>query len=273
MISRDVMPQSLFEDACDALESSVDAFVARTATRGAFYSDRAWMWVTQPWADHNLARVVLAGVAANDRRRDGSPSAFGLSALALTRSIVKLSKSEQGLSTASNAAETAYMAALGTVCQAGEPEASDLISEIWIAVVRRLIDPAEETGHEVDMLANLVLVGVYEAESPRATADRMRDAVVEALGLTVAIEDDFHRRRRALAWLDAGRAALACADEPLAKRLRLLAARNGNGHGLSARSPRESTWPAGPRNPQSSHSQAQQISVASLLDCRSPERE
>jgi hypothetical protein len=66
------------------------------------------------------------------------------------------------------------------------------------------------------MLSSLLLVGMYEAESSRPTARHMREGLKEALALTTAIADDFHRRRRARAWLAAGRAALGCGDETLA---------------------------------------------------------
>jgi hypothetical protein len=69
------------------------------------------------------------------------------------------------------------------------------------------------------MLSTLLLAGTYEAESSRPTASRMREGINEALGLTTAITDEWHRRRRARAWLTAGRAALGCGDDTLARAI------------------------------------------------------
>ena len=220
MDTRDVMPPSLFQDACSALADSADAFVARTSSKGGLASDLAWMWVTQPWAEHNLARVVIAGAAADGRGRDRYRSDFGHGANALTHSLVKLStRGASGFSTASNASEAAYMAVLASMAQAVETRTPDLVPELWITVVRRLMDPAQESLHEVQMVSGLLLAGVYEAESGRPGAERMRDGVTEALGLTTAITDDFHRRRRAPAWANAGQAALGCGDQKLAEAI------------------------------------------------------
>jgi hypothetical protein len=59
----------------------------------------------------------------------------------------------------------------------------------------------------------------HEVESSRPTAASMREGLTEALDLTKAITDDFHRRRRARAWLGAGKAALGCGDDGLAQKI------------------------------------------------------
>lgn len=220
MNTRDVTPSSLFLNACAALSDSVDAFVERTSSKGGLASDLAWMWVTQPWAPHNLARVVTAGVAADSRGRDRHRNGFGHGANALTHSLVKLTtEGTSGFLTASNAVETAYMAVRRSIALQIETRTPDLVPDLWITVVRLLVDPGKESLHEVEMMSGLLLAGVYEAESSRPTAPRMRESLTEALNQTTGIADDFHRRRRARAWLGAGRAALGCGDDALAQAI------------------------------------------------------
>ena len=217
MDSRDIMPPSLYQDACEALSASVDAFVERASTAGKLANDWAWMWTTMPHMQHNLARVVVAGIAADSRSKERHRRDFAHGATALVHSMVKLAThGTSGFSTQTNAAETAYMAVLGAMALRGETPSPELVPELWTTVVRRLADPDKERLHEVEMLSSLLLVGMYEAESSRPTAPHMREGLKEALALTTAIADDFHRRRRARAWLAAGRAALGCGDETLA---------------------------------------------------------
>ena len=218
--TQDIMPPTLFHDACSALGDSVDAFVGRTSRKGGLAGDLAWMWTTQPWAEHNLAWVVIAGVAADAQSRDRYRGDFGLGATALTHSLVKLAtEGTSGFSTASNAIETAYMAVRGSLGLQVETDTTDLVPDLWITVVRRLMDPTKETLHEVETLSGLLLAGVYEIESSRPTATRMREGLIEALAMTKAITDEFHRSRRARAWLGAGRAALGCGDKALAQAI------------------------------------------------------
>lgn len=220
MDGRDVMPPSLFQDTCEALSDSVDAFVERASTSGGLANDWAWNYVTMPHAQHNLAWVVIAGVQADNRRRDRYRSDFGNGANALVHSLVKLgSEGTGGFSTQSDAVETAYMAVLGAMAVEGEPRSPDLIPEMWRTVVRRLVDPGKEKMHEIELLAGLLLVAAYEAKSSRPWAATMKEALTEALDQTTAITDDWHRRRRARAWLGAGRAVLGCGDEKLAEAI------------------------------------------------------
>jgi len=219
MDTRDIMPPTLFHETCSALSDSVDAFVARTSSRGGLLSDLPWMWVTQPWAEHNLAWAVLAGVAGAGRRGDRFGEYYGYGATALTHSLVKLSTATSGLLTASNAIETAYMAVRASMALQIEADTAGLVTSLWITLVRRLVDPTKETSHEVETLSDLLLAGVYEAESSRPTATSIGDGLTEALALTKAIADDFHRRRRARAWLVAGRAALGSGDNTLAQSI------------------------------------------------------
>jgi hypothetical protein len=111
------------------------------------------------------------------------------------------------------------LAVLGSLSLRVETRTPDLVADLWITVVRRLIDPSKETLHEVEMLSALLLAGTYEAESSRPAAARMRGRLEEALALTTAITDEWHRRRRARAWLAAGRAALGSGDQPLAEAI------------------------------------------------------
>jgi hypothetical protein len=220
METQDIMPPSLFSDACSAIGDSVDAFVGRTSTKGGLAGDLAWMWTTQPWAEHNLAWVVMSGVYAAAHGPASYRDDFGQGATAITRSLVKLAtEGTSGFSTASNAIETAYMGVRGALGVEVTEDTADLVPDLWITVVRRLIDPIKETLHEVDTLSDLLLAGVYDVESGRLTGTRMRAGIDEALASTKAITDDFHRRRRAHAWLAAGRAALGCGDKPLAQAI------------------------------------------------------
>lgn len=219
MDTDDVMPPSLFQDACSAFSDSVDAFVQRATTKGTLMSALAWNRVTMAHVPDNLSRVVVAGVAANGRTRGRDSRDFGHGATALTHALVTLSAKGPGGLTQGHAIETACMAVLGSMALDGDGRNAELIPELWITVVRRLVDPDRETLHEVEMLSTLLLAGTYEAESPRPMAARMRESITEALGMTTSITDEWHRRRRARAWLAAGRAALGCGDEPLARAI------------------------------------------------------
>jgi len=172
-------------------------------------NDWAWMWTTMPHMQHNLARVVVAGIAAESRGSDRRRSDFAYGATALVHALVKLAThGTSGFSTQSKAAETAYLAVMGAMALQDETRSPELIPELWTIVVRRLVDPEKERAHEVEMLSSLLLAGAYEAESSRPTAPLLREGLKEALDLTTGIADDFHRRRRARSWLSAGRAAL-----------------------------------------------------------------
>lgn len=219
MDARDVMPPSLFQDACSAFADSVEAFTHRTQTRGTLMSDLAWSWVTMAHVPDNLARVVVAGVAADGRGRDRYRSDFGQGARALIDALVALATDGPSGLTKGNAMQTAYMAVQGAMALEVETRTPDLVPELWETVVRRLVDPQEETLHEVEMLSALLLAGTYEAETSRPSAARMRAGIDAALAMTTAIGDDWHRRRRARAWLPAGRAALGCGDEALARTI------------------------------------------------------
>ena len=219
METHDVMPPSLFQDACSAFADSVEAFTHRTQTRGTLMSDLAWSWVTMAHVPDNLARVVVAGVAADGRGRDRYGSDFGQGARALTNALVALASKGPGGLTKGNALQTAYLGVQGAMVLKVVTRTPDLVPELWDTVVRRLVDPQEETLHEVEMLSALLLAGTYEAESTRASAARMRAGIAAALAMTTAISDEWHRRRRARAWIPAGRAALGCGDEALARTI------------------------------------------------------
>ncbi len=214
--SRDIMPPSLFQEACAALCDTVDAFVERASTSGGLANDWAWNQVTMAWARYNVSRAVIAGIAADARMGDERTSRFGHGANALVHALVKLgTEGTGGFSTSGHAVESAYTAVLGSMAL-NVDQSPKLIPEMYEAVIGRLVDPDKEKMHEIEMLAGLVLAGVYEAESPRATAPGMRQAVLVALDRTKTIADDFHRKRRARAWIGGGRAALGSGDEPLA---------------------------------------------------------
>ncbi|HEY3547453.1 MAG TPA: hypothetical protein VGK17_15385 [Propionicimonas sp.] len=219
MDAHDVMPPSLFQDACSAFADSVEAFTKRTSTNGTLMSDLAWSWVTMAHTPDNLAHVVVAGVAADGRGRDRYGSDFGQGARALTNALVALASKGPGGLTKGNALQTAYLGVQGAMVLKVETSTPDLVPELWDTVVRRLVDPQEETLHEVEILSALLLAGTYEAESPRGSAARMRVGIAAALAMTTAIRDERHRRRRARAWLPAGRAALGCGDQALAQAI------------------------------------------------------
>lgn len=50
-----------------ALGDTVDAFVSRANSPGGLGDDTAWLWTTSPHMEHNLSRVVMAGIAADAR--------------------------------------------------------------------------------------------------------------------------------------------------------------------------------------------------------------
>jgi hypothetical protein len=221
----DVMPPSLYQDVCSALGESVDAYLTR-GSRG-LSGDVAWLWVTGPHMEHNLSHVVVAGIAAHGRQERHRRSEFGWSAVALTNSLVRLSSDPgPGSLIQSYAAETAYLGVVGALALNVEEASADLIPELWRPVVWRLLDPTKEISDEVEMLSALLLFGVYEAVSSRPTGTGMRAAIEEALRESATIADDFHRRRRARAWVAAGRAALGCGDEALAGAIAAVVARD-----------------------------------------------
>jgi hypothetical protein len=218
--THDVMPPSLYQDAVEALANSIDTFVKRASEKGGLANDWAWNYVTMPHMQTNLAWVVIAGMKADDSRRDRYRSDFGNAANALVHSLIKLgTEGTGGWSVPSDAIESAYMGVLGAMAVARKRRSPDLIPEMWRTVVLRLVDPGKEKSHEVEMLSGLLLAGAYEAMSGSPSAAGMKDALSEALRLTTALEDDWHRRRRARAWLGPGRAVLGCGDEALAETI------------------------------------------------------
>ena len=79
--SRDLMPATLYLDACEAICKSVDGFMSRTTSTGALMRDYAMTRVTGPLASPNLALVGVAGLEAHRR---GGIDTRGVSSLALT---------------------------------------------------------------------------------------------------------------------------------------------------------------------------------------------
>ena len=212
----EVMPPNLYADIAEAIAESADAYLAR-ATRGLIV-DIAWLWVTGPHMEHNLSHAIVAGIAADarpeQRRFHGD---FVRGAKVLINALVRLSADPApGSLIQSYAAETAYLGVIGALALDVEVRPPELIAELWATVVHRLLDPTTELSDEVEMLSALLLFGTYEAELSRPTAAAMRGAVEEALRVQRAIGDHFDRRRRARAWVAAGRAALGSGDEALA---------------------------------------------------------
>ena len=205
----DIMPPSLYDDACEAFAHSVGEYVRRTTSKGGLMDDLAWTWVTMSHAEYNLAWVVIAGVSARRQGRMRYGRDFEHGAISLAASLIKLSsQNESGFSTQGHAVETTYMAALGSMGLSRERLPVDLVPRLWSMVVHRLLDTVKEVSNEIPMLSTLLLHGTYEAVTPGPSAEQMRAAVVEALRLTYGITDEWHRRRRARPWIAAGRAAL-----------------------------------------------------------------
>ena len=218
MVSHDIMSRSLYFEVCIALNGSVDAFLSRPQ-RSALMFDTAWMPTTAPHMPYNLAQAIVAGVAADSSDRHRSRrTEFGEGALVLVEALVKLSRASGVGLTNIYALDAVHLGVLGALSLKGDVD-RDLVRELWVSLVRRLIDPDSEVAGEVELLPKLLLVGVYEANEAGATASAMRIALREALGLTTGIADDWHRRRRARSWLQAGRAALASGDEEFANEI------------------------------------------------------
>jgi hypothetical protein len=235
----EVMPASLFEDACDALGASVDAYLKRASTSGRLANDWAWNYVTMPHMEANLAWVIIGGIAAYARSGDRYRRDFGQSAFALVRSLVKLASADGGgFSTQSNAAETTYLAVLGALAVDKDAIAADLVPRMWHALAETLVEPSNEKRDEAEMLSGLLLVGAYEAMSSRPWAEAMRNAMAAVLAQTASINDDWQRGRRARAWISAGRAALGSGDEALATSIaKVIAPELREARGLAKGSP------------------------------------
>jgi hypothetical protein len=158
------MPPSLFADICSALGESVDVYLGRPS-RG-FIGEAAWLSVAGAHMQHNLSRVVVAGIAAHGRQERRRTNEFGHAALGLTEALVRLSMDPgPGALVQSYAAETAYLGVVGTMALPADKVGPDLIPELWTTVVRRLLDPTKEVSDEVEMLSALLLFGVSDAES------------------------------------------------------------------------------------------------------------
>jgi hypothetical protein len=220
--SRDITPGSLYHDACDALSQSVDDFVARTSAAGALMHDSAMTRVNGPFADPNLSVVVVAGLAAYRRAGPRLGDTFSWGADALVHSLLRLAAYRTGVvMTPSYALDTAYSAIVGALALELDPDLAELVTKWWLELVRQLTGPdGRESLSGQSVMASMLLIAVYEAEADRAPiAASMKAAVGEALGLTKAIADDFDRRRAAMAWLPAGRAAIGSGDQELAQTI------------------------------------------------------
>lgn len=220
--SRDIMPASLYQDACDAISQAVDDFVSRTTTAGSLMRDIAMTPVNGPFASPNLSVVVVAGMLAHRRAGGRHGRDFSYGADALMHSLLRLAAYRTSVvMTPSYALDTAYSAIVGALTLEPDADLADRVSQWWLELMRHLTSPDVRqnlNGHA--MMASLLLIGVHEAEGNRPpVAASMRGAVVEALRLTQAVADDFDRRRMATAWLPAGRAAIGCGDEALAQTI------------------------------------------------------
>jgi hypothetical protein len=217
--SADIMPGSLYQDACDAISQSVDDFVARTTPAGSLMRDIAMTPINGPLATPNLSVVVVAGSMAHRRTRTRHVRDFSHGADALMHSLLRLARYRTSVvMTPSYALDTAYSAIVGALTLEPDVDLAEQVSRWWLDLVRQLIGP--DAGGSINspaMLTSLLLIGVYVAEEDRPhIGAKMREALSEALRLTLAITDDFDRRRASLTWLPAGRAAIGCGDNALA---------------------------------------------------------
>lgn len=220
--SRDVMPGTLYLDACEAISQSVDEFVARTTTTGALMRDTAMTPVNGPLATPNLSVVVIAGLNAHRLSGDRRGQDFSFGANTVMHSLLRLAAYRTSVvMTPSYALDTAYSAIVGALALEPTDELAERASQWWLELLRHLTGPDAHDGLSGQpMLASTLLIAVYEAEADRPpVAASMRAAVVEALGLTQAIAGEFDRRRAAMAWLPAGRAAIGSGDEELAQTI------------------------------------------------------
>ena len=217
--SSDIMPASLYQDACEAISQSVEDFVARTTSAGSLMRDIAMTPINGPFANPNLSVVVVAGLMAQQRTRTRHARDFSFGANALMHSLLRLATYlTSGVMTSSYALDTAYSAILGALTLEPDVDLAEQLSRWWLDLVRQLTDPrAEKSINSLAMLKSLLLVGVQEVGEDRPhIGAQMRAALEEAMRLTQSIADDFGRRRASLTWLPAGRAAIGGGDNALA---------------------------------------------------------
>jgi hypothetical protein len=220
--TRDTVPASLYLDACEAICQCVDGFVSRSTSAGALMRDMAMTFVNGPLANPNLAVVVVAGLDAHRKAKGRHGRDFVFGADALEHGLFRLATYRTSVvMTPAYALDTAYSAMIGALTLEPDSDIADRVSEWWLELVRLLL--TTDAGRNLDseaMMASLLLTGVYETESERPHVSRaMRIKVLEALGVTQSITDEFERRRTAMAWIPAGRAAIACGDEALANTI------------------------------------------------------
>lgn len=177
--------------------------------------------ITGSLGEFNLARVILAGLMADKRLRERHGREFVWGATALVHSLLKLSTYRLGVTmTPGDALDVAYMSVVGAVGLGADRATIDEVPSWLLAILRRLLEPAQRGDMDgATTMTSLLLIAVYETESGHALAPNFREALATALALTASETDEFHRRRYALAWLRAGRAAIASGDEALARSI------------------------------------------------------
>jgi hypothetical protein len=219
--SKDLMSESIFEDACDAIATTATAFTSRTTLDGALLRDQAWLPVIGSLAEFNLARVALAGLYASTTGESHYRDRFAYGASAIVHALIRLSSyGTSVVMTPPDAADSAYRAIVGSFTLKLDGTAAEMVPEWWLALIKRIGDPQiKEHIHDTAMLSSLLVIATYEAASPRPWAGAMREAVLQALPATMSEANEFGRRRRARSWQDAGRAALATGDANLAEAI------------------------------------------------------
>lgn len=217
------MPASLYDDACEVIVETIDAFIARTTLAAALMRDVAMTPITGPLASPNLAAVALAGLAVDSAGRARGSRDFARGADRLVYALCRLAGYETSVvMTPSYAIDTAYSAVVGALALEPTDAVADHAPRWWGAIWGFLVarsDP-DRPHDQVQLAASLLLIASYEAESDREpVASKMRTALDEALTSMSSVREPRIRRRLVRAWVPAVLAALGSGDEALAGRI------------------------------------------------------
>jgi hypothetical protein len=222
--ARHIMPPHQYQDACEAMIETIDAFISRPAADGTLMRDSAMTFVTGPLARPNLSVVALAGAQADiSRSRRGRE--FGWGAEALIHALCRLAAYDVAVvMTPVYARDSAYSAVVGAFALfAARPHdrLAEQASTWWQALwTLALSSESDKRAHDFETLAaNLLLLAVDAVHSGQEPlAGEMARAIEGALDQTIS-SDPSNRDRVLRAWVPAAMAALGSDMEPLAARV------------------------------------------------------
>ncbi len=217
----EVMPPSIFQEACRALAASLDRYIARKD--GTLQAQTAVLPVLGPFAQPSLATIAIAAADASASRGGFSPDDFGFGADALVDALGRFVGADNvGAWPQSCSLDCLYSSVVGAFALVRTDEESARRIERWASAIGNAV-LADEQGrnqrlsHGPDQLASVLLLAVYALPSAAAgVRERLIGWISRTVDLVASTPPGFARRRLVNAFVPAAAASIGAGEEKLA---------------------------------------------------------